>query len=122
MTTLKDMMAEANAVIERVDVARAQELAANGALLLDIRDGVELQKTGKAAGSVHVSRGSLEFAAAPDSPAKNPEFQTDRPIVLFCAAGGRAALAGKLLKDLGYEQVYNMGGFKDWVEAGGAVE
>ena len=122
MTTLKDMMAEANAVIERVDVARAQELAANGALLLDIRDGTELQQTGQAAGSMHVPRGSLEFAAAPDSPAKKPEFQTDRPIVLFCAAGGRAALAGKMLKDLGYEQVYNMGGFKDWVEAGGAIE
>ena len=122
MTTLKDLMAEANGVVEKIDVAKAQELAAAGAMLLDIRDGTELQATGKAVGSVHVPRGSLEFAAAPDSPAKKPEFQTDRPIVLFCAAGGRAALAGKMLKDLGYAEVYNMGGFKDWVEAGGAVE
>jgi rhodanese-related sulfurtransferase len=31
-------------------------------------------------------------------------------------------LAGKLLKDLGYEHVYNLGGFKDWADAGGDVE
>ena len=122
MTTLKDMMAAAHSVVEKIDVARAQELVANGALLLDIRDSSELAATGKAAGSLHVPRGSLEFAAAPDSQAKRPDFELDRPVVLFCAAGGRAALAGKMLKDLGYSEVYNMGGFKDWVEAGGAIE
>ena len=41
---------------------------------------------------------------------------------MFCASGGRAALSGKLLKDMGYTQVFNLGGFKDWVEGGGKVE
>lgn len=122
MLTLKEMMAAAQAAVEKIDAPRAQAMAADGALLLDIRDGVELAKTGKAKGSVHVPRGLLEFAADPDSPAHNKEFQRDRPVVLFCASGGRAFLAGKLLKDMGYEQVYNLGGFKDWVESGGAVE
>jgi rhodanese-related sulfurtransferase len=27
-----------------------------------------------------------------------------------------------VLKDMGYERVYNLGGFKDWAESGGAVE
>ena len=35
---------------------------------------------------------------------------------------GRAALAGKLLKDMGYEKVFNLGGLKDWAEAGGKVD
>ena len=35
---------------------------------------------------------------------------------------GRAALAGKLLKDMGYAEVYNLGGFKDWKDAGGPVQ
>ena len=122
MLTLKDMMAAAQGAVEKIDAARAQALAAEGALLLDIRDGMELAKTGKAAGSVHVSRGLLEFAADPDSPMHNAEFRRDRPVVLFCASGGRAFLAGKLLKDMGYQEVYNLGGFKDWKEAGGAVE
>jgi rhodanese-related sulfurtransferase len=38
------------------------------------------------------------------------------------ASGGRSALAGKVLKDMGYTQVYNVGAFKDWAESGGAVE
>ena len=38
------------------------------------------------------------------------------------AAGGRAALAGKTLRDLGFTDVRNLGGFKDWVAAGGEVE
>jgi len=37
-------------------------------------------------------------------------------------SGGRAALAGKMLKDLGYERVLNLGGFKDWADSGGAVD
>ncbi|MEX0283738.1 MAG: rhodanese-like domain-containing protein [Paracoccaceae bacterium] len=120
--TVKDMMAEANAAVERIDGARAQDLVANGALLLDIRDGTELAASGKAAGALHVSRGMLEFKADPAMPTHDAAFQFDRPIVLHCASGGRAALAGKLLKDMGYFEVYNLGGFKDWVESGGATE
>ena len=119
--TLKDMMEAANAAVPRIDGAAAQKMVAEGALLLDIRDGLELDKTGRAVGAHHVPRGMLEFRADPASPYADPEFRHDRPIVLHCASGGRAALAGKLLKDMGYAQVFNLGGFKDWAEAGGAV-
>jgi rhodanese-related sulfurtransferase len=119
--TLKDMMAAANAAVERIDADRAQELVAGGALLLDIRDAPELEKMGRAEGSHHVPRGMLEFRADPESPFHDPELRRDRPVVLHCASGGRAALAGKLLKDMGYAQVYNLGGFKDWKEGGGPV-
>ncbi|WP_170473097.1 rhodanese-like domain-containing protein [Ruegeria arenilitoris] len=119
--TVKAMMEAANAVVERIDAQRAKDLIEQGALLLDIRDAPELERTGRAAGSHHISRGMLEFRADPDMPSHDPELQLDRPIVLHCASGGRAALAGKLLKDMGYEQVYNLGGFSDWVNGGGAV-
>jgi rhodanese-related sulfurtransferase len=69
-----------------------------------------------------VPRGSLEFKADPDSPGHDKNFTKDRPVILHCASGGRAALAGKLLKDFGYDKVYNLGGFKDWAEAGGKVD
>lgn len=120
--TVKEMMDAANAAVERIDGAAAQKMVADGALLLDIRDAPELEKTGRATGSHHIPRGMLEFRADPATPFHDPELRFDRPIVLHCASGGRAALAGKLLKDMGYAHVYNMGGFKDWVEAGGPVE
>ena len=46
----------------------------------------------------------------------------DKTVLVYCASGGRSALAGKSLQDLGYKDVRNLGGFKDWAESGGAVE
>ena len=120
--TAKDLVAVANAQVPRVTTEQAQEMIATGALLLDVRDAPELQAMGRAAGSHHIPRGMLEFRADPASPLHDPELQQDRPVVLHCASGGRAALAGKLLKDMGYSRVYNLGGFKDWKDAGGPVE
>ncbi len=87
-----------------------------------MRDGTEVQASGKAAGAVHVSRGLLEFRADPDSPTHDKNFARDKTVLIYCASGGRAALAGKLLKDMGYNEVYNIGGFKDWADSGGAIE
>ena len=64
----------------------------------------------------------LEFRADATSPYHDPKLKEDRPVILHCARGGRSALAGKLLKDMGYTEVFNLGGFKDWKDAGGQVE
>lgn len=121
-TNLKNLMEAANAAVPRVTPSEAKELMAKGAVVLDVRDGVEVEKSGKVAGALHVPRGLLEFKAAPDSPTREATLDPSKPVILYCASGGRSALSGKLLKDLGYEKVYNLGGFKDWVESGGKVE
>jgi rhodanese-related sulfurtransferase len=121
-TSVKQLMEAANAAVPKISGKEAQEMAAKGALIVDVRDSAELTATGKAAGAVHIPRGSLEFKADPESPGFDKSFAKDKPIILHCASGGRAALAGKLLKDFGYEKVYNLGGFKDWAEAGGKVD
>ncbi|MCA3509461.1 MAG: rhodanese-like domain-containing protein [Rhodobacter sp.] len=120
--TSKDLVEAANAVVPRIDTAAAQEKIAQGALLLDIRDSTELERTGRAEGSHHIPRGMLEFRADPASPYHDPQLRPDRAVILHCASGGRAALAGKLLKDMGYAEVYNLGGFRDWKEGGGPVQ
>jgi rhodanese-related sulfurtransferase len=120
--TAKSLVEAANAVVPKVSGQEAQQLVANGAVLVDLRDSAELAQTGKAAGSVHIPRGSLEFKADLSSPTAEKSLAFDKPVILHCASGGRAALAGKLLKDMGYQKVYNLGGLKDWVEAGGKVE
>lgn len=120
--SVQEMMAEANASVARIDMAQAQALIAQGALLLDVRDGAELMQTGRAVGAHHVPRGMLEFRADPASPAHDPALAQDRPVILYCASGGRSALSGKLLQDMGFAQVYNLGGLSDWQNADGAVE
>jgi len=122
-TSLKEMMAAANAAVPRITPAQARDIIAQGnALIVDVRDALEVEKSGKIAGAVNVSRGLLEFFADPDSPSHNKSFAKNKNVIVYCGSGGRAALSGKVLKDMGYERVYNLGGFKDWAESGGAVE
>jgi len=121
--SVKQMLEAANAVVPKITPPQAQELMAKGnTLVVDVRDGTEVAQSGKVRGAVHVSRGMLEFRADPESPAHDKNFARDKNVVLYCGSGGRAALAGKLLRDMGYEHVYNAGGFKDWVDSGSAVE
>jgi len=123
MTTVKEMMAAANAAVPKItpEEARSVMTQAN-VLVVDVRDGPEVEKSGKVAGAVHVSRGMLEFRADPESPYHDKNFSKDKTVILYCASGGRSALAGKTLMDLGYKDVRNLGAFKDWAESGGAIE
>jgi len=124
MTTgVKQMMEAANAAVPKITPAQARDMISKGnTLVVDVRDAPEVEKSGKIAGAVNVSRGMLEFRADPESPYHDKNFSRDKTLILYCASGGRSALSGKVLKDMGYTEVYNVGGFKDWAESGGAVE
>jgi rhodanese-related sulfurtransferase len=122
-TSVKQMMEAANAAVPRITPTDAQALMAKGdALVVDVRDPPEVEKSGKVAGAINVSRGMLEFRADPDSPYHHASFAKDKTLILYCASGGRSALSGKVLKDMGYDRVYNLGAFKEWAESGGAVD
>jgi rhodanese-related sulfurtransferase len=121
--TAKQLVEAANAVVPRISPAEAQEKIARGnVLVVDVRDAPEVEKTGKVAGAVHVPRGMLEFRADPESPYHDANFAKDKTLIVYCASGGRSALSGQALKELGYGEVYNLGAFGDWAESGGAVD
>ncbi|WP_238858161.1 rhodanese-like domain-containing protein [Faunimonas pinastri] len=117
------MSASPSAAVERITPERAREMVeAGNAVLVDIREPEELRQTGKAEGALAIPSGLLAFKADPEDSMVDPNFSTDKPVILYCAAGGRAARAGEMLKDMGYVHVFNMGGFKDWAAAGLPVE
>lgn len=119
-TSVKQMLEAANAAVPKITSEQAAEMIrSSNTLVVDVRDAPEVAASGKIAGAVHVSRGMLEFRADPESPYHDKPFDKTKTVILYCASGGRSALAGKVLKDMGYEKVYNVGGFKDW---SGAVE
>lgn len=122
-TTVQDLLSAARAVVPAISPAEAAALVdKSDAVLLDVRDGKEVSASGKIKGAVAISRGLLEFKADPASPAREQALRLDRPVILYCASGGRAALAGKTLLDMGFSDVRNAGGFKALAEAGWAVE
>ncbi|MGI9366225.1 MAG: rhodanese-like domain-containing protein [Rhizobiaceae bacterium] len=121
--TAKDYLEEANAVVPKISteegIARHK---AGGTVFVDVRDGTDIAKTGTVAGAEQVRRGMLEFNADDTHPLHNAALKKDADIVLICAAGGQAALSGKTLKDMGFQNVSNVGGFAAWKDAGGPVE
>lgn len=122
-SSVKDMMAEANREVPKLTPQEVREKIRGGnALLVDVRDETEVRDSGKIRGAVNVARGMLEFRADPESPYHDPAFRKDRTVILYCASGGRSALAGKTLKDFGYQKVFNAGAFKDLVGAGLEIE
>lgn len=123
MKTVKQLVDQALAEIETLDVERARELAASDhALLVDLRDIRELKREGRIEGAIHVPRGMLEFWIDPESPYHKPELATDKKLVFFCAAGWRSALATKTAKDMGFANVAHIeGGFGGWRDAGAPI-
>jgi rhodanese-related sulfurtransferase len=120
----KQMLAEANAVIETVDVKHALGLINDpNVQFVDIRDGAEVANTGMLPGAVHAPRGMLEFIADPESPMHKKELSSGKRLVLYCASGGRSTLATKTLMDMGLANACHIaGGFSAWSAAGGPVQ
>ncbi|MDA8253708.1 MAG: rhodanese-like domain-containing protein [Rhodospirillales bacterium] len=121
-TTLRDMMADAHAAVPRLAPDQVAVRLGQGAVLLDVRDPHEVAGSGKIAGAVAVSRGMLEFRADPDSPSRHPALQVETTVLVYCAAGARAALAGRTLRELGFCEVFNAGGFRELADAGLPIE
>jgi rhodanese-related sulfurtransferase len=98
------------------------ELAAGDALVVDIREPDELTQSGKIRGAVNAPRGMLEFYADPASPYHRTEFDPTRRTILYCASGGRSALAVESLKQLGFTNIAHLdGGLKGWTASGREV-
>ena len=117
--SIMDKVAAAKNAVPAISPDEAVKLLGReDVLFVDVRDAEEVAQSGKIAGAVNVSRGMLEFRADDSTPYHNPAFSRDKTIILYCASGGRSALSGKALMDLGYTKVRNLGGFKDWAEGG----
>ena len=108
------LVAEALKTVKTISPEEALKLVSeNKCNLIDIRDVSELQREGSVENSFHISRGLLEFAIHPDSVfSQREKLDPNKEMVLFCAAGGRSALAAKTLKEMGFQKVSHIeGGF-----------
>ena len=119
-----DLVKEAKQQVENLTPQQVQEeLATGNVVLIDIRESEERIPGNVINGSIHASRGMLEFYADASLPYHKPEFDKGKRIILHCASGGRSALAVKTLLEMGYENVAHLdGGIKAWKENSLPVE
>lgn len=115
MTRYQTLLQDARSRIRETSVEALRAGDAAG-LLIDTREPAEWA-AGHIAGAQAVPRGILEGKIEQLAP--DPE----QPIVLYCASGGRSALAADSLQRMGYRNVLSLaGGFSAWQEAGCPVE
>lgn len=123
VVTATAMVAEAKGRIENLTPDEVVSEIEEGTLLVDIREEEEVRRDGQIAEAVFAPRGMLEFWADPTSPYHREEFDPNHRVVLYCASGGRSALAADTLQRMGYEHVSHLdGGLKAWKEQGLPVE
>ena len=121
--SLEELLIEANDLVKRLSYDESVDLISNTqTVIIDVREESEVYNLGLIKNAVHIPRGLIEFKLSPNSP-NNPVLIDDNTnILVYCAGGYRLALAAKSLLDLGFKNVYNLGGFQEWVESGGEIQ
>jgi rhodanese-related sulfurtransferase len=121
--SVSQLVANARAQIDNLNPEQMAREAADGALVVDIREASERDETGAIPGAVHVPRGLLEFKADASLPTHHPDLDPTRRTILYCASGGRSALAVLTLQLLGYTDVAHLDeGIGGWIAAGRSAE
>ena len=121
--TLETLLIEANDLVRRLSFQESNELIKNTqTVIIDVREKSEVYNLGIIKNAIHIPRGLIEFKLSPNSPNNPVSINNNTNILVYCAGGYRSALAAKTLLDLGFKNVYNLGGFQEWVECGGEIQ
>ena len=121
--TLEDLLNEANELVPRLSYEETiKKINNEDSIIIDVREESEVFNQGIIKDAVHIPRGLLEFKLHLNS-ADNPfKINEDTNILVYCAGGFRSALAAKTLLDLGFKNIFNIGGFQEWVDSGGEIQ
>ena len=120
--TLESLLVEANDQIKRLSYEETvTKIQNSNHVIIDVREESEVAFSGLIKNAVNIPRGVIEFKLKPNSLENPINIDSDTDILLYCAAGLRSALAAKVLLDAGFENVYNIGGFGEWVSNGGDI-
>ena len=123
MKTSSDYLKEAEQRVPRVSVDEGIKKYNEGnSVFVDVRDSSEIKSSGTIKGALRIPRGFIEFAADDNTPYFNKSLSKDKDIFVVCGAGGQAALSGFTLKEMGYDNVFNLGAIGDWMKSGGPSE
>ena len=122
--TVKEMIREAKIGLDELSVEEVKVmLNSKNINIIDLRDTSELIENGIIPGSIHTSRGHLEFFADPECEYYKDFFDKNKKLILYCHSGARSALASKTLREMGYSKVMHIkGGFKEWMKKIGIID
>ena len=117
--SLESALEEANKEIQRLSYDESINLIKNSPnVIIDVREESEVHATGIIKNAIHIPRGLIEFKISDISSINDEETN----LLVYCAGGYRSALAAKTLKDFGFKNVFNIGGYDEWIQNGGEIQ
>lgn len=123
LTTVEELLAEAQAELDRLTPAEAHAATREGDLLIDIRPLEQRRRDGLVPSSTIVARNVLEWRLDPSGAHRNPNLaRLDRRIILICDEGYQSSLAAVTLLRFGLDATDVIGGVQDWKAAGLPLE
>ena len=121
--TLETMLIEANKNVERLTYEETCNILKQpNTFIIDVREESEVANFGLIKNAIHIPRGLIEFKIELNSSNNPAGINNDSNLLFYCAGGFRSALAANTLKNLGFINVYNIGGFGEWVNNGGEIQ
>ncbi len=121
--TLEALLEIANKEIKRLDFTESLNLIKKSeSVIIDVREESEVLNQGLIKDAIHIPRGLIEFKLSPNSINNPANINADTNLLIYCAGGYRSALAAKTLLDIGFKNVFNLGGYQEWIDAGGDIQ
>ena len=121
--SLDMLLEEANKQIKRLSFDESLEMIKNkNTIIVDVREESEVISLGVIKNAIHIPRGLIEFKLSPHSPNNPYGIDQNTNLLIYCAGGYRSALAAKTLSDIGFKNVYNIGGYQNWIDNGGDIQ
>ncbi|HWN74078.1 MAG TPA: rhodanese-like domain-containing protein [Solirubrobacterales bacterium] len=122
-TSIEELLAEVRSQIERPSPVEAEEAAADGDLLIDIRPVEQRRRDGLVPGATIVERNVLEWRLDPGGEHRNPDLaRPDHRIILICDEGYQSSLAAATLRRFGLDACDVIDGVQGWMAAGLPLE
>ena len=121
--TLDALLEIANKEIKRLDFTESLNLIKKKeSVIIDVREESEVLNHGLIKDAIHIPRGLIEFKLSQNSINNPANINADTNLLIYCVGGYRSALAAKTLLDLGFKNVFNLGGYQEWIDAGGDIQ
>ena len=116
-TDIQKLLQEANDHVPRLSFEEANNIISSvNTLIIDVRETSEIEATGLIKNAVNIPKSIID-ANFDHSLIKNHlSDNEDITILVYCAVGIRSAFVGYFLLNQGYKNVFNLGGYAEWVE------
>ncbi|GMR01270.1 MAG: hypothetical protein BMS9Abin19_0638 [Gammaproteobacteria bacterium] len=94
-------------MIQQYNCTFVQEILGEGGQLIDVRTPVEFNQ-GSLNGAVNMPIESFQYL--------KDSIDSSKPVLLYCRTGARSGMVKNYLDQLGFDQVHNIGGIRQYID------